>query len=85
MALTQILAMGTPAHAAIATALPMVSGGPKRLVHGVLGSLLRKNVTLPDLPSLPTRASSHDLPVWHFAVEDNIEGWADRKNKKRGT
>ncbi len=68
MALTQILAMGTPAHAAIATALPMVSGGPKRLVHGVLGSLLRKNVTLPDLPSLPFPVSERWRAAWGGAM-----------------
>ncbi len=29
------------------------------------------------LPSLPTRMPAHDLPVWHYHVEDTIEGWAD--------
>ena len=29
------------------------------------------------LPSLPSRLPTHDLPVWHYAVVDTIEGWAD--------
>ena len=41
LALIQALKLDTPHHAAIATALPLVSGGPKRLVHGVFGTLMR--------------------------------------------
>ncbi|MCJ8156311.1 RsmB/NOP family class I SAM-dependent RNA methyltransferase [Sphingomonas sp. LaA6.9] len=52
IALVQALALGTPGHAAIATVLPLVDGGPRRLVHGVFGSLLRKGVSLPEVPQL---------------------------------
>jgi len=54
IALTQALLMGTAPHAAVATALPLVDGGPRKLVHGVLGTLLRAGATLPELPTLPT-------------------------------
>ncbi len=64
LALAQILRLGTPAHAAIATALPLVDGGPRRLVHGVLGSLLRAEVALPELPSLPEAAMMRWHPAW---------------------
>lgn len=64
LALAQILRLGTPAHAAIATALPLVDGGPKRLVHGVLGSLLRAEVKLPETPSLPEAVMMRWHPVW---------------------
>lgn len=64
LALAQILRLGTPAHAAIATALPLVDGGPRRLVHGVLGSLLRAEVTLPETPSLPEAVMMRWHPVW---------------------
>lgn len=47
------LKLGTPQHAAVATALPLVEGGPRRLVHGVLGTLMRGQATLPDVPHLP--------------------------------
>lgn len=52
MAVVQILRFGTPPHAAIATALPLLEGGPRRLVHGVLGSLWRLQPSLPDMPTL---------------------------------
>jgi 16S rRNA (cytosine967-C5)-methyltransferase len=63
IALVQALAMGTAPHAAIATALPLVDGGPRRLVHGVFGAVTRKGWTLPDPPSLPDRVALR----WHDA------------------
>ena len=53
IALVQALILKTPPHAAIATALPMVLGGPRRLVHGVFGTLMRQGVLLPEVPTLP--------------------------------
>lgn len=53
MALAQALVLQTPEHAAVATALPLVDGGPRRLVHGVLGTLLRQRAVLPAIPTLP--------------------------------
>lgn len=52
IALTQALILGTPQHAAVATALPLVDGGPRRLVHGVLGTLFRQNAQLRKIPLL---------------------------------
>ena len=68
LALAQILRLGTPAHAAIATALPLVDGGPRRLVHGVLGALLRADVALPELPSLPDAVAMRWQPAWGDAM-----------------
>ena len=62
LALAQKVGLGTPDHALVATALPLVDGGPRRLVHGVLGTLLRRGFTANPAPRLP------------FAVEDR---WAD--------
>lgn len=53
LALAQKIGLGTPDHALVATALPLVDGGPRRLVHGVLGTLLRRGVPLIDAPTLP--------------------------------
>jgi 16S rRNA (cytosine967-C5)-methyltransferase len=50
LALAQKIGLGTPDHAVVATALPLVDGGPRRLVHGVLGTLLRRG--LPPFESL---------------------------------
>jgi len=51
--LAQWLRLDTPPHAVIATALPLLAGGPRRLAHGVFGALVRQGVTLPDAPTLP--------------------------------
>ncbi|KAB7647722.1 RsmB/NOP family class I SAM-dependent RNA methyltransferase [Polymorphobacter fuscus] len=53
IALAGWLKLGTPQHAAVATALPLVEGGPRRLVHGVLGNLMRRDAALPEVPHLP--------------------------------
>ncbi|MBK5264324.1 MAG: RsmB/NOP family class I SAM-dependent RNA methyltransferase [Alphaproteobacteria bacterium] len=52
LALAQVLVLKTPPHAAISTALPLVDGGPRKLVHGVFGTLMRAGASLPDIPSL---------------------------------
>ncbi len=53
MMLAQWLRLETPPHAVVATALPLLSGGPKRLAHGVFATLTREEVTLPSVPTLP--------------------------------
>jgi len=63
IALAGWLKLGTPQHAAVATALPLVEGGPRRLVHGVLGNLMRGNASLPETPHLP------DLFAIRWAME----------------
>jgi 16S rRNA (cytosine967-C5)-methyltransferase len=68
LALAQILRLETPPHAAIATALPLMDGGPKRLVHGVLGALLRSDAALPALPSLPDGAAMRWSAAWGDAI-----------------
>ena len=64
IALVQVLVLGTPDHAAIATALPLVDGGPRRLVHGVLGTLLRRSPILPEHPTLPDAVLARWHPAW---------------------
>jgi 16S rRNA (cytosine967-C5)-methyltransferase len=64
LALAQIFRLGTPPHAAIATALPLLDGGPKRLMHGVLGAILRSEAQLPDVPSLPDGAAMRWQAAW---------------------
>jgi 16S rRNA (cytosine967-C5)-methyltransferase len=64
IALSQALRLGTPPHAAIATGLPLVSGGPRRLVHGVFGTLMRSGATLPDLPTLPPPVAFRWEAAW---------------------
>jgi 16S rRNA (cytosine967-C5)-methyltransferase len=47
------LRLETPPHAVIATALPLLEGGPRRLAHGVFSTLTKQAVQLPDAPTLP--------------------------------
>src|SRR5919201_7061739 len=53
LALAQKIGLGTPDHALVATALPLVDGGPRRLVHGVLRTLLRRGMPAIGAPHLP--------------------------------
>lgn len=68
IALAQTLGLGTPPHAAIATVLPLVDGGPRRLVHGVFGTLSRRNATLPETPTLPEEVATRWRDAWGDAV-----------------
>ena len=56
--LAQWLRLGTPPHAVVATALPLLMGGPKRLAHGVFATLTRTQARLPDQPSLPVAVAA---------------------------
>ncbi len=51
--LAQWLRLDTPPHAVIATGLPLLAGGPRRLAHGVFAALVRQDAKLPDAPTLP--------------------------------
>ncbi|HYG48793.1 MAG TPA: transcription antitermination factor NusB [Allosphingosinicella sp.] len=68
IALVQALALDTPPHAAISTVLPLVDGGPRKLVHGVFGTLLRQGAALPPLPSLPAAVEARWTRNWGEAV-----------------
>ena len=64
LALAQKVGLGTPDHALVATALPLVDGGPRRLVHGVLGTLLRRGVPAMDAPALPPDVEDRWRSAW---------------------
>ena len=70
IALVQALVLGTPPHAAIATALPLVDGGPRKLVHGVFGTLMRSGVTLPDVPTMLPEVAARWAAQWGDAMPD---------------
>ena len=67
-ALAQKIALGTPDHAVVATALPLVDGGPRRLVHGVLGTLLRRGLPRVDKPKLPAEVEKRWTVAWGTAA-----------------
>src|SRR5215217_2179472 len=64
LALAQKIGLGTPDHALVATALPLVDGGPRRLVHGVLGTLLRTGLPPLEAPRLPEPVEDRWREAW---------------------
>ena len=68
IALIQVLALGTAPHAAIATALPLVDGGPRKLVHGVFGTVTRGGPVLSDPPALPPETAARWADQWGAAM-----------------
>ena len=79
VALAQKVGLGTPEHALVTTALPLVDGGPRRLVHGVLGTLLRRGVPPMDSPRLPEAVEQR----WSKAWGDDVVEAARRAIAKR--
>lgn len=64
IALAQKIGLATPDHAVVATALPLVDGGPRRLVHGVLGTLLRRGLPPMAAPHLPADVEERWRAAW---------------------
>lgn len=64
IALAQALVLETPPHAAIATVLPLVDGGPRKLVHGVFGTIVRQEVRLPEPPTLLPEVAARWEEAW---------------------
>ena len=79
LALAQKIGLGTPDHALVATALPLVDGGPRRLVHGVLGTLLRRGLAPSDAPRLPEAVEQR----WQAAWGDEAVAAARRQIARR--
>jgi len=63
IALAQALAMNTPHHAAIATVLPLLDGGPRKLAHGVFTTVM-KDAVLPTPPHLPDPVAQRWASAW---------------------
>src|SRR6478672_7415031 len=70
LALAQKIGLNTPDHALVTTALPLVDGGPRRLVHGVLGTLLRRGLTASEAPRLPEEVEQRWSSAWGSDVVD---------------
>ena len=70
--LAQVLRLETAPHAVVATGLPLLDGGPRRLAHGVFGSLVRARAALPASPTLPPPVAER----WGDRASDIARGLA---------
>lgn len=64
LALAQLLVLKTPPHAVVATALPLVDGGPRRLVHAILSRAQQEEWELPQSASLPEAVAERWADQW---------------------
>ncbi|MEQ8745060.1 RsmB/NOP family class I SAM-dependent RNA methyltransferase [Parasphingorhabdus sp.] len=81
IALAQVLILDTPQHAAISTALPLVHGGPRRLVHGVFSTVMRGvesgALKLPEFPEIPGETLDRWTNNWGEDVANAAsQAWA---------
>ncbi|WP_417622554.1 RsmB/NOP family class I SAM-dependent RNA methyltransferase [Parasphingorhabdus sp.] len=81
IALAQVLILDTPQHAAISTALPLVHGGPRRLVHGVFSTVMRGvesgELKLPEYPEIPGETLDRWTSNWGEDVANAAsQAWA---------
>lgn len=77
--LAQALRLGLPPHAVIATGLPLLMGGPRRLAHGVFSAVLKganDEGGLPESPTLPTSVQERWSAAWPDRVEAIAKGLA---------
>ncbi len=77
--LAQALRLGLPPHAVIATCLPLLTGGPRRLAHGVFSAVLRgaeEQGGLPPTPTLPEAVLARWSAAWPGRVEAIAAGLA---------
>lgn len=64
IALAQLLVLKTSPHAVVATALPLVAGGPRRLVHAILSRAQQEEWQLPEQASLPPATAERWDDQW---------------------
>ncbi|MBA4354291.1 MAG: SAM-dependent methyltransferase [Novosphingobium sp.] len=75
--LAQALRLGLPGHAVVATGLPLLMGGPRRLAHGVFSAVTKANPKLPEAPSLPDAVADRWDVAWPERVEAIARGLAE--------
>nr|WP_068076058.1 RsmB/NOP family class I SAM-dependent RNA methyltransferase [Novosphingobium lentum] len=74
--LAQALRLGLPGHAVVATGLPLLQGGPRRLAHGVFSAVLREGTGLPAAPTLPAATALRWAQAWPGRTEAIAAGLA---------
>lgn len=73
IALAQLLVLKSPGHAVVSTALPLVDGGPRRLVHAILSRAQQEEWQLPDRATLPLPAAERWAEQWGLPMVEAAE------------
>ncbi|KTE33249.1 MULTISPECIES: RsmB/NOP family class I SAM-dependent RNA methyltransferase [unclassified Sphingopyxis] len=68
LALAQLLVLKSPGHAVVSTALPLVDGGPRRLVHALLSRAQQEEWALPECATLPAATAARWSAAWGDAI-----------------
>lgn len=77
IALAQLLVLKSPGHAVVSTALPLVDGGPRRLVHAILSRAQQDEWQLPDRATLPLPTAERWAEQWGLKIVEAAEaGWS---------
>lgn len=77
IALAQLLVLKSPGHAVVSTALPLVDGGPRRLVHAILSRAQQDEWQLPDRATLPLATADRWAEQWGLPMVEAAEaGWS---------
>jgi len=75
--LAQALRLGLPGHAVVATGLPLLVGGPRRLAHGVFSAVTKGGAGLPPSPTLPLPVAARWQAAWGDRVGAIAQGLAE--------
>lgn len=75
--LAQVLRLNLPPHAVIATGLPLLAGGPRRLAHGVFSTLVRQGASLPPAPTQPAAVAHRWQQAWPDRIAAITAGLAE--------
>ena len=73
IALAQLLVLKSPGHAVVSTALPLVDGGPRRLVHAILSRAQQEEWQLPDRATLPLATAERWAEQWDLKMVEAAE------------
>jgi 16S rRNA (cytosine967-C5)-methyltransferase len=73
IALAQFLVLKSPGHAVVSTALPLVAGGPRRLVHAILSRAQQDEWQLPEKATLPLPTAERWAEEWSLATVEAAE------------
>ncbi len=74
--LAQALRLDLPGHAIVATGLPLLMGGPRRLAHAVFSAVTKSGANLPDAPTLPPAVAARWQLAWPERVGAIAQGLA---------